>query len=217
VAIAHPRRAIDERGPAQQRDVADLRAALAESQLHAGRTGDAIATLRRALQALPRDEELLYALGAAYERAGQGDVAIAQMRALLAMNPDHAEALNFLGYAYAEQGVRLDEAEQLVRRALEIKPRSGHVLDSLGWVLFRRGELRRAVETLERAESLAGPDAVILEHLGDAYRASSRIGDAAQAYRRALACVADELPPDQGKRRSSIERKLREVTERAGR
>jgi hypothetical protein len=73
------------------------------------------------------------------------------------------------------------------------------------------------VEVLEQAESLAGPDATILEHLGDAYRAGARLGDAAHAYRRALAGVGDELPPDQERRRAAIEKKLREVTERAGR
>jgi tetratricopeptide (TPR) repeat protein len=216
-AVALLRRAIDARDRGSERDLSDLHAALAESLLRAGLPAEAIATLRRALQSRPRDQELLYALGSAYERAGQAEVAIAQMRALLSVNPDHPEALNFLGYAYAEQGVRLDEAEKLVRRALEIKPRSGHVLDSLGWVLFRRGDHGQAVEVLERAESLAGPEATILEHLGDAYRAASRLGDAARAYRRALAGVRDELPPDQGKRRAAIERKLREIVERAGR
>src|SRR5512141_1722494 len=97
------------------------------------------------------------------------------MKALLVVNPDHAEALNFLGYSFAEQGVRLEDAERLVRRALELKPRSGHILDSLGWVLFRRGDVRRAVEVLEEADSLEGPDATILEHLGDAYRATARL------------------------------------------
>jgi tetratricopeptide (TPR) repeat protein len=216
-AIALLRRSLDRRGPAApERDVADLHVALAEVLVRAGRAPEAVTALRGALAARPRNEELLYALGSAYERAGQGEVAAAQMRALLVVNPDHAEAMNFLGYSYAEQGIRLDEAERLVRRALELKPRSGHVLDSLGWVLFRRGEHRRAVEVLEQAESLAGPDATILEHLGDAYRAAARLGEAAGAYRRALASVADEPPLEQGKRRAAIERKLREVTERAG-
>jgi tetratricopeptide (TPR) repeat protein len=215
-AVALLRREIDERAPGDA-EVPDLYAALGESLVRAGRPLDAVAALRGALLARPRDEELLYALAAAYERAGQAEVAIAQMRALLTMNPDHVEALNFLGYTFAEQGVRLDEAEKLVRRALQLKPRSGHVLDSLGWVLFRRGEHRKAVEVLEQAESLAGPDATILEHLGDAYRATARLGDAAQAYRRALAGVGDELPPDQERRRAALEKKLREVTERAGR
>jgi Flp pilus assembly protein TadD len=217
-AVAFLRAAIDQRERAPgDHDLPDLYTALSEALVRAGRASEAIAALRAALASRPRDTELLYALGSAYERAGQAEVAAAQMRALLVVNPDHAEALNFLGYTYAEQGVRLEEAEKLVRRALEIKPRSGHVLDSLGWVLFRRGDHRRAVEVLEEAESLSGPDATVLEHLGDAYRASARLGDAAHAYRRALAGVGEELPQDQDRRRAVLEKKLREVTERAER
>jgi hypothetical protein len=71
---------------------------------------------------------------------------------------------------------------------------------------------------LEQADALAGPDPTILEHLGDAYRASSRPIDAAQAYRRALGSEGDdELPSERGKRRTSIERKLRELGGRANR
>jgi Flp pilus assembly protein TadD len=220
-SVALLRRAVLEReragADADPAELTDLRIALAESLARAGRHPEALATLRAGLAARPRDEELLFALGAAYERAGQPEVAVAQMRALLAVNPDHAEALNFVAYAWAEQGERLDDAERLVRRALELKPRSGHILDSLGWVLFRRGDPRRAVEVLEQAEALAGPDATILEHLGDAYRETARPAEAAQAYRRALASVGDEPPSDQGKRRASLERKLRELGERSGR
>ena len=217
-AVALLRRAIAERERAKiGTDLTDLYVALADSLSGTGRPEEAIAALQGALATRPRDEELLFALGAAYERAGQPEVAVAQMRALLAVNPDHTEALNFVGYAYAEQGVRLEDAERMVRRALELRPRSGHILDSLGWVLFRRGDARRAVETLEQAEALSGPDATILEHLGDAYRAVARLGDAAQAYRRALAGVREEPRADRGKRRAALERKLRDVTERAGR
>jgi tetratricopeptide (TPR) repeat protein len=217
-SVALLRRAVAERERAGvDADLTDLRIALADSLARANRQEESLAVLRAAVAQQPRDEELLFALGAAYERAGHPDVAVAQMRALLVVNPDHAEALNFVGYSYAEQGARLDEAERLVRRALELKPRSGHILDSLGWVLFRRGDARRAVEVLEQAEALAGPDATILEHLGDAYRAAARLGEAAQAYRRALANVGEELPSDQGKRRTSLERKLRELGERARR
>jgi tetratricopeptide (TPR) repeat protein len=217
-SVALLKKAVAERERAgSDADLSDLKIALADSLARANRTEESLAVLRAAVAARPRDEELLFALGAAYDRAGQAEVAVAQMRALLAVNPDHPEALNFVGYTYAEQGVRLDEAERLVRRALELKPRSGHILDSLGWVLFRRGEARQAVELLEQADALAGPDATILEHLGDAYRATARLGDATQAYRRALASVGEELPSDRGKRRASLERKLRELGERARR
>jgi tetratricopeptide (TPR) repeat protein len=217
-AVVLLRRAIADRERKRKADdLPDLYAALADSLIRAARTDDAVNALRGALKARPSDEVLLYALGSAYERAGQRDAAIAQMRALLALDPDHAEALNFVGYSLAEQGVRLEEAEQLVRRALELKPRSGHVLDSLGWVLYRRGELRRAVEALEQADLRAGPDATILEHLGDAYLALSRSEDAARAYRRALRSVPDEPPADQGPHRATLQRKLRDVGGAAGR
>ncbi len=211
-AVAVLRHAVaDRERRARDADLTDLTVALGEALVRVGRADEAIATLRSALAGRPRDEALLYALGATYDQSGQTDAAIAQMRALVTLNPDHAEALNFIGYNLAEQGSHLDEAERLVRRALDLKPRSGHVLDSLGWVLFRRGDVRGAVDLLERANALAGPDATILEHLGDAYRAASRLADAAHAYRGALATVGEELPSEQVKRRSSIERKLREV------
>jgi tetratricopeptide (TPR) repeat protein len=211
-SVALLRRAVAESERRRRNeDLPDLYAALGESLLRAGRPEEALSTLRGAAASRPTDETLLYAVASAYERAGQPEAAVAQMRALIALNPDHAEALNFVGYSLAEQGVRLDEAEKLVRRALELKPRSGHVLDSLGWVLFRRGELRRAVEVLEQADRRAGPDATILEHLGDVYRALGQLPDAARAYRRALQSVPEELPADQPRHRAALEKKLREV------
>jgi tetratricopeptide (TPR) repeat protein len=219
-SVALLRRAVAERergGAASGADLPDLYSALGDSLVRAGRPKDAVSTLRGAVAARPRDESLLYALASAYESAGQADAALGQMRALLVLNPDHAEALNFVGYSLADKGVRLDEAERLVRRALELKPRSGHVLDSLGWVLFRRGDFERAAEALERADRLTGPDATILDHLGDAYRAAARFPEAENAYRRALASVADAAPGAQGALRVAIEKKLREVAEKAER
>lgn len=219
-AAALLRRAIaDREAGGEGEDLPELYAALADSLVRAGSADEAVAALRGALARRPGDEVLLYALGSTYDLAGRRDAALAQMRALLALAPNHAEALNFVGYTLAEQGVRLDEAERLVRRALELKPRSGHVLDSLGWVLFRRGDLRRAVEALEQADALAGPDATILEHLGDAYRASARPADAARAYGRALEAPGDEPAARHAARRAELERKLRDVTapRRAGR
>lgn len=217
-AVALLRRAVLERDrDADADDVAELYAALGDSLVRAGLPKEAVSTLRAAVAERPRDEALLYALAHAFERAGQPEAALGQMRALLALNPDHAEALNFIGYMLADKGVRLEEAERLVRRALALKPRSGHVLDSLGWVLFRRGDYERAVEALERADTLTGPDAIILAHLGDAYRAVARLADAEKAYRRALASVPQASADERDALRASIERKLREVAERARR
>jgi Flp pilus assembly protein TadD len=193
-------------------DARALTVALAEALGRAGRTGEAVELVRTALARSPRDPELLYALGAAHDRAGETDAAIADMRALLALDPDHVEALNFVGYTLAVRGERLDEAERLVRRALELGPRTGHVLDSLGWVLFRRGDVRRALELLEQADALGGPDPTTLEHLGDAYRALSRHADAERTYRRALVAPGEGAPAEEVRRRTAIERKLRELS-----
>jgi tetratricopeptide (TPR) repeat protein len=189
----------------------ELYPALADALVHLGRPGEAVAALARAVEARPRDEALLYALGSAYERAGRADEAVAQMRALLALAPENAEALNFVGYLLAEQGQRLEEAEELVRRAMALSPRSGHMVDSLGYIRLRRGDARQAVELLEEADRLLGPDPSVLEHLGDAYRAAARPADAAAAWRRGLRSVGDEPPAEQVAIRATLERKLEDL------
>lgn len=206
------RRALAERDRAAGRDdegVSDLWQALGEALEWAGRAAEAVDVLSREAQRRPRDADLLYALGAAYERSGRPEAALAQMRAILAIAPDHAAAMNFIGYTLAERGERLDEAEALVRRALEIRPRSAGFLDSLGWIAHRRGEHERAVELLERAARLGGPDAIVLDHLGDAYRALRRGADAEGTWRRALRHLGDQSPADAARLRAAIERKLR--------
>jgi tetratricopeptide (TPR) repeat protein len=202
-ALDAPREAADEEG------ANELWQALADALDWAGHPDEAVAALSKEAQARPRDVGLLYALGSAWERAGKRDAALAQMRAILAIDPENASAMNYIGYSYAERGERLDEAEALVRRALELRPRSAGFLDSLGWVAFQRGEYARAAELLERAARIGGPDAVILDHLADAYRALRRSPDAEGAWRRALRCVGDQSPADAARLRASIERKLR--------
>ena len=93
-------------------------------------------------------------------------------------------------------GVQLDEAESLIRRALEIDPDDGFYIDSLGWVYYQRGDYRRAVEQLERAVELAGDDPTVIEHLGDAYE---RVGNTA----RCAARLPRRARPREGDRRRS--------------
>ncbi len=186
----------------------EIEPALAEALVRAGRADDAVAGLRRAVEAQPASPALRYALGATLEEAGRSGEAVEQMRAVLQLDPENVEALNFIGYQYAEQGVRLDEAEALLRRALQASPRSGHIVDSLGWLMLRKGDVPRAVDLLEQAARLMGPDPTVLEHLGDAYRAAGRSADAATAWRGALRTVGDEPPAEQLRLRASLERKL---------
>ena len=192
---------------------ASARASLAYSLVRAGRPAEAVRAARRGLEEHPADPDLLFALGEAYDRAGQREAALAQMRSVLAVKADHAEALNYLGYSYAERGERLDEAQAMLERALQLDPENGYYLDSLGWVYFKKGDLERAVKTLERADALVGPEPTILEHLGDSYRAAQRPIDAAGAYRRALDASRRSGPDAESTStsRASVERKLREL------
>jgi Flp pilus assembly protein TadD len=186
----------------------EIEEALADALVRDQRGDEAVAGLRGAVEAHPADTSLRYLLGATLARLGRDDQAEAEMRGLLALDPEHAEALNFLGYGYAERGVRLAEAELLLRRALAAAPRRGHIVDSLGWLLLRRGDVPGAIAALEQAVRLGGPDPAVLEHLGDAYRAAGRAAEAAAAWRRALGSLEEAPPAEQLKLRASLERKL---------
>ncbi|MCP3098555.1 tetratricopeptide repeat protein [Myxococcus sp. K15C18031901] len=187
--------------------------ALAATLHRQGRGTEALSLLRDAVARNPRDEVLQYVLGSAFERQGDLSNAQSRMRAVLEMDPDNAPALNFLGYLMALAGKDLEEAERLVLRALELRPDTGAYLDSLGWVYFRRGDLPRAVEALERASALAPDEPVILEHLGDAYQKSARGAEAVGVWRRALEVLTLEpeaaAPPGQ---REVLERKLKALS-----
>jgi len=188
--------------------------ALSRHHARQGRHADAVLVLRRGLDRFPREEALLFTLGATYERGGDLERGLAAMRELLAVNPDNSMALNYLGYLLADHGRELETAERLLNRAVALKPDSGEYLDSLGWLHFRRGNHAQAVSTLERAVRLSPDQPVILEHLGDAYLELSRINDAEQVYRRALEALthADEEELDSGELRRKLERKLQRLT-----
>lgn len=138
------------------------------------------------LTRFPDHAETIYRLGTIAERAGRRSEALARMEEVIALDADHADALNFLGYSLAEEGRDLERAESLIRRAIELKPQTGYMLDSLGWVLFQQGKAKEAVPHLEKALELEGDDPVIYEHLGDAYAVLGRDEDARSAWSAAL-------------------------------
>lgn len=185
----------------------DALAGLLERQGHAK---EALALLRDAVARSPKDQDLLFSLGAALERQGDVTGALARMRTVLLVAPDHAAAMNFIGYLLAQHGRDLDEAERLVRRALALRPDNAAFVDSLGWVYFQRGEARKAVELLERAVDLAPDEPAILEHLGDAYLKAARATDASVSWKRALEVLT--LEPEAAEpagQRTALERKLK--------
>jgi tetratricopeptide (TPR) repeat protein len=117
---------------------------------------------------------LLYHRGTAYERAKEWDKAEADLKAALELVTDaepigKSQVLNYLGYSWVDNGRNIDEAFKLLKRAVELNPRDGMIIDSLGWAYYRLGQYEDAVRELEKAVELKAGDPVINDHLGDAY------------------------------------------------
>ncbi len=131
-------------------------------------------------------EAVLFMRGAMYERQKKFDAAEAEFRKVLALNPNSASALNYLGYMFADRNVRLNEAQQLIQKALERDPDNGAYLDSLGWVLFRLGRLEEAEQMLRRAIERFPRDATIHDHLGDVFAHQGRLKEAIAQWQNSL-------------------------------
>jgi Flp pilus assembly protein TadD len=156
----------------------------------ADRFAEAVTAYDRAIVRIkkiePRDWSMFYARGVALERSGQWPRAEKDFLEALKLSPDQASVLNYLGYSWVDRGEKLDKAKELIERAVQLRPNDGYIVDSLGWVLFREGDYRRAVAHLERAVELRPDDPVINDHLGDAYWRVGRQNEARFQWRRAL-------------------------------
>ena len=115
------------------------------------------------------DWSTYYFRGVTYERQKKWKQAEADFRKALELYPDQPMVLNYLGYSWVDQGLNLDEAFKMLRRAVELRPTDGYIVDSLGWAYYRLGQYPEAVRELEKAIELKPSDPVINDHLGDAY------------------------------------------------
>ena len=139
-----------------------------------------------------RRPDLLFDLGAVLEVTGQWERAEQAFLESLESRPDDPWLLNYLGYSWADRNENLDEALDLIERALERTPDDGMVIDSLGWVLYRLGRYDEAVVELERAVGLEPAEAVIIDHLGDAYWKTGRHYEARFQWRHVLTLAPDD-------------------------
>lgn len=169
---------------------------------------EAVATLQKGLELGSDTVRLHFRLGVVYDKVGNKDACIQEMRAVISEDPNHAQALNYLGYTYAELGTNLDEAEMLIKRAIEQMPDDGYIVDSLGWVYFKKGLFEKAVEFLEEATRLVPDDPTILEHLGDAYVEVKNPQKGLEYYRKAL----EKKEEDTGE----LEQKIRSIEKTLG-
>jgi len=144
-----------------------------------------------------------YDRGICHERAHQWSKAEADFKHALALSPDQPFVLNYLGYSWADMGQNLTQARAMIDKAVQRRPNDGAIVDSLGWIMLRQGEVTEAVRTLERAVELDPEDASINGHLGDAYWAAGRKLEATYQWRRAL--IFNPEPEDAAKLEAKLQ------------
>jgi tetratricopeptide (TPR) repeat protein len=153
----------------------DIQAAVALGNLYRGhdRYADAADAFTIGVEAISdetkADWRIFYFRGVAFERTKRWPAAEADFKLALKLNPNQPQVLNYLGYSWVDMGVNLDEALDMIRTAVDLRPNDGYIVDSLGWAYYRLGRYDEAVEQLERAVELRPEDSVINDHLGDAY------------------------------------------------
>lgn len=170
----------------QHPDSADL-LVISESRMKAD-SGDiegSLAMLEEALSGQPDNTSLLYAYAMTAQSVGRTGIMEKNLKRVLELSPDDADALNALGYTWADQGMHLDQAEQMIRQALEQQPDDPAVLDSMGWVLYRQGQLDQSLRYLARAHALF-PDPEVAAHLGEVLWALGEHDEARSVWKASL-------------------------------
>jgi tetratricopeptide (TPR) repeat protein len=146
--------------------------------------------VRTALDKKPDDTELLTELSLVCEKLKRFDEMEALLRQLMAKAPQEAHAFNALGYSLADRNIRLDEARQLIEKAVQLSPKDAYIQDSLGWVMFRQGKHEEALRILQAAYK-AKPDAEIAAHLGEVLWVMGQTREAGTIWREGLLLKAD--------------------------
>ncbi|KAG0194297.1 hypothetical protein DFQ28_000543 [Apophysomyces sp. BC1034] len=150
----------------------------------AKRYTEAQARLAQAAKTFPDDPDLIYDYAMAAEHNGQYDVMEKQLRELIKLQPENPQAYNALGYSLADRNQRLDEASELIEKALSLAPDDAFIMDSAGWLKYRLGDKLDAAKVLRRAYDLL-PNAEIGAHLGEVLWENGERDQARAAWRNA--------------------------------
>jgi tetratricopeptide (TPR) repeat protein len=185
----------------------DLRArmltAQAELQAQLNRFEAAVELYQQALELAPGDTQVIYGMAMALEQSGQEDKAIKLLGDMVKRDPEDATALNALGYTLADHSRDLPTAYRHIRKAYDLDPRNPAVVDSMGWVEYRRGNYEIALEYLLQAYDMV-QDAEIAAHLGEVLWILGREDEAREIWER-----AQELAPESNALRRVMERFLK--------
>lgn len=172
--------------------------ALALAHMSLNENEDAYENINKAIDLNRKKDTYYFEQGALLERLGRFDQAIQSMKRTLEINPHHSNAHNFIGYIYATQGVELDKALKHLEQALNIQPRNGYFLDSLGWIHHKKGEPEQALLHIKKAMVYAQPDPVLYDHLGDVYFSMENVTEARKAWKTSLVLTLKKLGDPSG-------------------
>ena len=161
---------------------------------------------------------LYYVRGITRERLDLWSLAEKDFRKALSLNPTQPQVLNYLGYSLIEKNSNLDEALDMIERAVKESPDSGYIVDSLGWGYYKLGQYEKAVPNLERAAELMPVDPIVNDHLGDVYWMVGRKTEAEFQWRRALSFdpETDEIERIKKKLKVGLTQVLMEETKGTG-
>ncbi len=160
----------------------------------ASRRGDhesALDHYQNAIRQSPGNDIYRFYMAVSLDSVGRREEAIEVLEEVVEEGTKHPEIFNYLGYTYAEEGIELDRAVELVKKALAIDPENAAYIDSLGWAYYKQGRLEEALEQLLRAVERLPDDATVRDHLGDVYYALGEKEKALVEWKRAL-----EIDPD---------------------
>ena len=152
--------------------------------------GEALKAYDRGLTAFPRSFSLLYGRAMVHEADGELTAMETDLRRILEQDPNHAATLNALGYTLTNHTERYEEAADLIERALALSPGDPAILDSLGWVYYKLGQLAQS-EALLRQAHQAFPDPEVAAHLGEVLWIQGKQIEARDIWRDGLSRVPD--------------------------
>lgn len=176
---------LDSAAASDTRNALKYQLAKSEVLARANRDREAIAVLDKALETLPTETALLYSRAMLKEKVGEFEAMEADLRQVLELQPNNSAALNALGYTFADRNERLDEAWELIERAYHLNPSDPAIIDSMGWIKYRKGEHAVALDFLRQAYD-AFKDQEIAAHLGEVLWIMGQKEEAARIWRQAL-------------------------------
>ena len=174
-----------------------------------GKDKEAVEVYQKALKVLPQNDEnswpVYYAIAVSYDKIGEKNNAEKYLLTALKLSNRNPSVLNYLGYSWLTQAKNTDDAIRMIIEAYKQAPYEGHIIDSLGWVYFKLGMYEKAVEYLEQASDMNPGNAVISDHLGDAYWFIGRKNEAVFQWKQALALKEDSESLNKGMVRQKID------------